>query len=423
MLFFMQNETLFNQYKYNTTKSTYFVLFVERNLIFNLIQTVMRGVLFVLGLFATFRVFAQCGGVNLVTNGNFSAGNTGFSTSYTYSASSCYVEGQYSIASSGSAVHTAFCSTGDHTSGSGLYMIVNGAPSITNVWCQNMAVSINTWYRFSFWGMNVCASCGDSPQFSISINGTPASNPCATFVFNTTCSWKYYEVFWNSLGSTSANICITNLNTYAGGNDFALDDIEFRSCTTGGPCVAFALDVPVLNYAKLEYNQVQLGFWVDENLLHNNKVYIERNISHDTFEEIGFIQDLSTGTNIFTDKYPVFNQEIHYRIKSIDKNGAVRYSNIKSVVVKKQENENIHIYPNPASYQNNNIMLRYEGNTEQILSVLLTDMTGKVIFYQEKAGTFFENAQMRIPVQLSSGCYSMTIRFSDKTYTQKLLVY
>jgi hypothetical protein len=383
----------------------------------------MRTVLLIFVLWvATLNMFAQCGGANLVTNGNFSAGNTGFSTSYTYSASSCYVEGQYSIASSGSAVHTAFCTTGDHTSGSGLYMIVNGAPSITNVWCQNMAVSINTWYRFSFWGMNVCASCGDSPQFSISVNGIPASNPCATFVFNTTCNWKYYEVYWNSMGSTSANICITNLNTYAGGNDFALDDIEFRSCTSGGPCVAFPLDAPVLDYAQAVQNEVQLGFWVDESLIQNNKLYIERHTHNSVFEEVGFIQNLKVGTNIFTDKYPLFNQEMHYRIKSVDKNGNTQYSNIRSVIVKKQENNTVLLYPNPA-LQNDNILLKYEGDTQKMTSITLTDMTGRTVYYQENLGMLFENSQLRIPVQLNTGCYLVTTRFTDRIETQKLLVY
>jgi len=384
----------------------------------------VRVILFIFGLLILeFNMFAQCGGANLVTNGNFSAGNTGFSTSYTYNATSCYGAGEYSIATSGSAVHSFFCTTGDHTSGSGNYMIVNGGPSIINVWCQNMAVTTNTWYRFSFWGMNVCSICLDSPQFSISVNGTPASNPCATFVFNTTCSWKYYEVYWNSMANTSANICITNLNTYYGGNDFALDDIEFRSCTTGGPCVAFLpLEAPVLEYVKSGQNQVQIGFWIDEHLLSNSQIIIERNTKGTVFEEIASVKDLKSGMNSFTDKYPVFNHEMHYRIKSIDKDGQVRYSNIRTALVKKQETHTVLIYPNPAQYTDA-VMLKYQGDTEQILNIMLTDMSGKVLYHQESRQIVFENNQMRIPVQLSSGCYSISIRFSDGISTQKLLVY
>ncbi len=380
----------------------------------------MRIVLFIFGLCATaLSLFAQCGGANLVVNGNFSAGNTGFATSYTYNPTSCYVEGEYSIATSGSAVHGLFCTTGDHTSGTGNYMIVNGAPSITNVWCQNMTVATNTWYRFSFWGMNVCAVCGDAPQFSISINGTPASNPCATFTFNTICSWKYYEVFWHSGSSTSANICVTNLNTYLGGNDFALDDIEFRSCSTGGPCVAFPLDNPILEHVKSEYNKIQLAFWLDEYML-NHQVYVERDVKG-FFEEIGSVQGLN-GSNIFVDNYPVFNKEMHYRIKLVDKDGKIRYSNIKTTTLENKENNTLLVYPNPARY-NDAIILTYQGDTEKIMNITLTDMSGKTLYHQENAGIFFENTQMRVPVQLSSGCYSVTVRFTDKIITQKLIVY
>lgn len=368
-------------------------------------------------------MLAQCGGTNLVTNGNFSAGNTGFSTSYTYNPSNCYTEGHYSIASSGSAVHGSFCTTGDHTSGSGLYMIVNGAPSSINVWCQTMTVTPNTWYRFSFWGMNVCAVCSDNPQFSISINGVPASNPCATFVFDTRCSWKYYEVYWNSMGATSANICIINLNTYLGGNDFALDDIEFRSCSSGGPCIAFPLDAPVLEYAKTESNQVQLGFWIDEYLSTNSTIYVERSTNNTVnFEEIGTVQNIKIGTNVFTDKYPVFEQEMYYRLKSIDKDGTAHYSNIRSARVKNEVGEKITVYPNPARYAEV-IVLEYHGESQKIMNIMLTDMSGKVLYHQENAGILFDNGQMRIPVELVSGCYTLTIRLSDKVHTQKLLVY
>lgn len=384
----------------------------------------MRTVLLIFGLWVTtLSVFAQCSGANLVTNGNFSAGNTGFSTSYTYNATSCYAEGVYSIATSGNAVHAAFCTTGDHTSGSGNYMIINGAPSITNVWCQNMAVTTNTWYRFSFWGMNVCAICGDAPQFSISINGTPATDPCATFVFNTICNWKYYEVYWHSGTNTSANICITNLNTYLGGNDFALDDIEFRSCSSGGPCSAFLPTAPVLDFVKANENEVQIGFWLGENIAQNHKIFIERRTqNYANFEEIAQIHNPKVGTSSFVDTYPVFNQELYYRVKSIDKDGNVQYSNIRSIIVKKQDKSSLRLYPNPAM-QNENIVLTYEGNVEKIISITLTDMTGRTVYYQENAGTLFENSQMRIPVQLNTGCYLLTTRFTDRTEAQKLLVY
>lgn len=370
------------------------------------------------------RLSAQCGGPNLVVNGNFSAGNTGFFSAYTYNPGSCYVEGEYSIATSGSAVHSAFCTTGDHTTGSGLYMIVNGSPSITNVWCQNMAVSPGTWYCFSFWGTNVCVWCGDTPQFSVSFNGTPAADPCATFTFNTTCSWKYYEVYWHSGSSTSVTICILNLNTYAIGNDFAIDDIEFRSCITSGGCTAFLpVYTPILQDVKQNQSTVALTFTIDEVLLNQSKIFVERSTLNNEFEEIGEIKsdNLKIGSNLFVDRYPIFNQEMHYRIKAIRKDGSTLYSNVKSIVVKNFDEQIISLFPNPLPHSQP-LMLEYTGDIKDIQYIVISDIAGKVLYRQDSPASYFVNNRAVLPVRLSPGCYSVTVNLGVRLDTQKIVV-
>ena len=42
--------------------------------------------------------------------------------------------------------------------------------------------------------------------------------------------WKKFDAVWYSGEQTSATICIVNLSTIRGGNDFALDDIRFTTC-------------------------------------------------------------------------------------------------------------------------------------------------------------------------------------------------
>ncbi|HXR51092.1 MAG TPA: hypothetical protein VN762_03055, partial [Steroidobacteraceae bacterium] len=77
---------------------------------------------------------ASASPVNLVTNGDFEAGNSGFTSAYAYAlppnlGGSNTVEGQYTVASNPYPWNGLFISSGDHTSGQGLMMVANGAPN------------------------------------------------------------------------------------------------------------------------------------------------------------------------------------------------------------------------------------------------------------------------------------------------------
>lgn len=181
----------------------------------------------------------QVTGANVVTNGNFSSGNTGFTSQYTYRQVGqnvpgnpcCGVlsaEGTYAVNTNPRNVHTNFASFGDHTSGSGQMLIVNGSP--TNnliVWTQNITVMANTDYVFSVWVTS--ASAANPAQLQFSING---NNQLGTTIIPAAAAngnWQYFTTTWNS-GSISGNnipIALVNKNTVANGNDFAIDDIVF----------------------------------------------------------------------------------------------------------------------------------------------------------------------------------------------------
>ncbi|HNB82261.1 MAG TPA: hypothetical protein PLP14_09205, partial [Chitinophagaceae bacterium] len=101
--------------------------------------------------------------VNLIPNGDFSQGNTLFSSSYVYGTGGPWGllsnEGQYAIATNPNSTHINFASFGDHTTGTGNMMVVNGAgtPNV-NIWCETINVNPNTWYDFSAWGATCVAS-------------------------------------------------------------------------------------------------------------------------------------------------------------------------------------------------------------------------------------------------------------------------
>lgn len=66
---------------------------------------------------------------NFVYNGDFSLGNTGFTSQYidTNGPGSLWPEGYYSVVSNPNSVHPNFAAFGDHTTSTGLMMVINGA--------------------------------------------------------------------------------------------------------------------------------------------------------------------------------------------------------------------------------------------------------------------------------------------------------
>ncbi len=177
----------------------------------------------------TYYVSSYILGENIIMNGNFESGNTGFSSDYTYIFPNAG-EGEYYIGSDPPSFNGAFSDCADHTTGTGNMMIVNGAEQAgENGWCQTISVSPNTNYHFSTWAASLYSLSPAVLQFSI--NGQMLGNPFN--LTSTTCSWNQFYEIWNSGTTTEATICIVNQNTQLNGNDFALDDISFSPMCTG----------------------------------------------------------------------------------------------------------------------------------------------------------------------------------------------
>ena len=162
----------------------------------------------------------------IIVNGDFESGNTGFSSDYTYVSSTVGNQGEYSITSDASLSSIYLSGCRDHTTGKGNFMLIDGNTSATKrFWYQNVPVKPYTSYVFTFWADNPYNAV--PAQIRVTINGSVNSS----FVLsNTTCEWKNFGVVWNSGSSTTALIELNDLNTAWIGNDFGVDDISFKEC-------------------------------------------------------------------------------------------------------------------------------------------------------------------------------------------------
>lgn len=187
---------------------------------------------------------AKITGANLIVNGDFSNGNTGFSSAYSFDPVN-QTEGEYFV---GPSPHdwnpNAPASCGDHTNGSGNMMIINGNPTTgINVWQQQITVQPNTTYAFSTWIQSISPFSPAILQFSI--NGAPLGSLVRANA--TTCSWQQFYTTWNSGSNTTATISLVNQNTDVQGNDFALDDIAFSPLALQRDSVTITVnDLPIV---------------------------------------------------------------------------------------------------------------------------------------------------------------------------------
>ena len=167
----------------------------------------------------------------LVVNGDFSSGNSSFTSNYTLGGGGTWGAvsnaGTYSVATNPNFAHSNFATFGDHTTGTGNMMICNGSAVANDiVWSQTITVTPNTNYNFSAWFTSALnSSPADAAQLQFSINGVLLGPVSAAPL--TAGTWANFFVNWNSGTNTSAVITIVDQNI-VGNNDFVLDDITFE---------------------------------------------------------------------------------------------------------------------------------------------------------------------------------------------------
>lgn len=141
--------------------------------------------------------FAQ----NLIVNGDFSQGDTLFTTSYT-ATTGTGTPGQYSITTNPTTMNSAYCSIGDHTTGTGNMMVIDGSlqGSTATIWSQTVPVLPNTSYTFSISAVDLYAGA-DPAILAVDINGLRVTThylPQGPYA----CQWQQYQNTWNSQSDT-----------------------------------------------------------------------------------------------------------------------------------------------------------------------------------------------------------------------------
>lgn len=176
--------------------------------------------------------------------------------------------------------------------------------------------------------------------------------------------------------------------------------------------------VTLLNFTAMPsgIQQVHLK-WSTATELNTRTFIIERSANGSTFNPLTSIAAKGSHSEYsFSDGQP-YKPITYYRLKIIDNDGKVTYSNVVAVNFKQSEINSFSITPNPIV---SNINLQIHSIEAQKVSFSLTDIAGRPVYNQLIQLTKgFQN--IRPDVQLKTGVYFATIRFSTELVTNKLV--
>lgn len=183
---------------------------------------------------------------SLVVNGDFSQGNTGFTSNYIYNPTTIWNEGTYAVGPNPNTVHPNFGTWGDHTTGTGNYLLVNGSTNSNQIlWQQTLSLPPGVQVDISLWLLTFVTPAG-SMQISMNNNvlGAAFSSPSSAGV------WQQRTRTFTVPPSGQCILRITTLSSSLAGNDFGLDDISLSYNCTGSDTVYVAVSPPPVLKAR-----------------------------------------------------------------------------------------------------------------------------------------------------------------------------
>lgn len=190
----------------------------------------------------TYTLLSESEGNNLIVNGDFSAGDNGFTTGYT-PGSPPLATSSYFIGASSTAAGPGTSDCSDHSSGSGnMLMARNTAAANGTVWQQTVPVNPNTTYRFSAFIQSL--KLFNNSLLELAINGNTVLENITP---GGTCNWQEHAVLWNSGNNSTVTLAIQNKANNSGIDDyFAIDDIKFAPFSIKKDTVRITVDSPVV---------------------------------------------------------------------------------------------------------------------------------------------------------------------------------
>jgi hypothetical protein len=125
--------------------------------------------------------------------------------------------------------------------------------------------------------------------------------------------------------------------------------------------------------------------WTTASEKNNDFFTLERSSDALNFEPIAVVKGAGTSSQqhsyFVQDKAPLTGVS-YYRLKQTDYNKQSTYSAIHTMSIKENNTFDFTLYPKP-SFENEEMRLRFQGEQNEILQVLITDISGKILSDKE----------------------------------------
>lgn len=258
------------------------------------------------------------------------------------------------------------------------FATVGGFAAAGTVDCQNVSVNGNA---IGYWsGRDVSAasnygSIGAFGYWNNTLVGFGDDTPNATI----TGPDNLADISAYSLNGANS---ITILTEHCAPSTTSMDNHTWMMALTYSGSTILSAEISALQASLTEERNVQLD-WQSFTETQHDYFEIQRTRDRESFESIGKVAGNGTSSAAhaydFLDTEP-FNGRSWYRLKLVDQNGKVGYSEIREVNLEAILLEGV--YPNPASEQ---VTLEVELTEPGMVKVCLADLMGKTIQWKESA--------------------------------------
>lgn len=205
--------------------------------------------------------------------------------------------------------------------------------------------------------------------------------------------------------------------SYQGNRNPYIDSPQYVNRVWSNTCPGLStLPVNIVFFSgKLQNNKVVLN-WETENEINFNRFEVERSVNGTNYSLIGSIKSTGVKNYTFTDIADnIKGRRVYYRLKKIDNDGTFSYSEVFTLHI--PLNIKFTVYPNPAQ---DYITLQVNNNSNEKVTVQLTDITGKMVVNNAYTIT---NGLITIPVkQLNAGTFTVKLVAQNESYLQKVVI-
>ncbi len=209
---------------------------------------------------------------------------------------------------------------------------------------------------------------------------------------NSSSAWAFFGN--NGIATYSATAITATAGNITGFSDFAIGIATATVPTT--------LPVKLINFeAKADGNTALLS-WQTATEINNEKFEIEHSINATNWLKIGEVKGngLSNATKNYTYRDGnITNGSNYYRLKQIDLDGKFEYSNVVIVNYSSISNNQIRIYPNPATD-----FIYIKGININNTYVKIVNTSGKIVLQKQ-----LTSDKLIIPTSLPNGLYLLQV--------------